>query len=141
MKFEIRPYISTDYDQVRQLLISVKTFDAELDTEQNLTLKLKQSPNSILVAVQNHTICGVVYIRFDGWKAFINRLAVDPSVQHQGLGSELLDEAESRLIEQGAKRVYLQFWHENEYLERFYTKNGYQLKATVKVMSKDLGAL
>ena len=65
---------------------------------------LARDPGAILVAESDGVIVGTVIAGWDGWRAHLYRLAVDPSSRGQGIGRLLVQAAEERLRALGAIR-------------------------------------
>ena len=123
---EIRDYTDSDYEDVKINLEEVGMFNPQLDTRENLRIKITKNPGSVIVAVVDNHAIGNAYIVYDGWNAFIFRLVTRKGYRMQGIGSLLMDEAESRMRKKGAKEVSLFIKEaELEHLERYYTKRGY----------------
>jgi ribosomal-protein-alanine N-acetyltransferase len=57
----------------------------------------------------------------------LRNMAVDPEHQHQGVGKALLKEAWQRLVEAGAKRVFLEVRASNNGALQFYYSLGFAL--------------
>jgi ribosomal protein S18 acetylase RimI-like enzyme len=62
------------------------------------------STATVLVAEADGKVAGSIFGVFDGWRANIYRLAVDPGYRRRGIARALVAEVEKRLIQQGAKR-------------------------------------
>ena len=60
-------------------------------------------------------------------EAELRNMAVDPAHQRQGVGRELLAEGRRRLLEQGAKRIYLEVRASNMPAQRLYYFAGFGL--------------
>jgi ribosomal-protein-alanine N-acetyltransferase len=60
-------------------------------------------------------------------EAELRNMAVDPAHQHQGVGRELLAEGRRRLLEQGAKRIYVEVRASNLPAQRLYYFAGFVL--------------
>ncbi|WP_018156821.1 GNAT family N-acetyltransferase [Demetria terragena] len=73
--------------------------DAEL--VENL---LRRDPDSLVVAELDGAIVGTVIAGWDGWRAHLYRLAVDPDSRGRGIGRRLVGVAEERLRSLGAIR-------------------------------------
>lgn len=65
---------------------------------------LLRDPDSIIVAESDSGIVGIVIAGWDGWRAHMYRLAVDPESRGQGIGRRLTRAAEERLRSLGAVR-------------------------------------
>jgi len=59
---------------------------------------LAHDPRALIVAELDGEIVASLIAGFDGWRANMYRLAVHPRVRRQGLGSELVAEAERRFV-------------------------------------------
>jgi len=121
----IRPYLPSDYDRVRGLLIEGKIFDEVWDSQANLTEKISLAPESILVAELDDLVVGSIYIMSDGWCAFIYRLIVQDDQRRQGVGTKLMEAAEAQLRSKGVPEVCLYVTEENPALQDWYAKRGY----------------
>jgi ribosomal protein S18 acetylase RimI-like enzyme len=65
---------------------------------------LDRDPESLFVAERGGEIVGTVIAGWDGWRAHLYRLAVDPESRGQGIGRRLIHTAEDRLRALGAIR-------------------------------------
>ena len=61
----------------------------------------------VLVAGEPHRVVGSAIASFDGWRAYIYHVAVDPGFRGQGVGHALLEEAEHYLLSAGARNVFV----------------------------------
>lgn len=61
----------------------------------------------------------------DGSRGLIENIYVVPSARGQGIGSDLLAAAETRLFAEGVDRVGLEVLAANEAAQRFYASHGY----------------
>lgn len=66
---------------------------------------LARDADAVIVASVDGRIVGTIIAGFDGWRYHLYRLAVGPSMRRRGIGSALLDRAESRLRALGATRI------------------------------------
>lgn len=95
------------------------------DGEKAVARQLNKEPGTIFIAELEGKVVGTVAIQENGRFGFIWRLAVDKSVQMQGIGSKLLDIAETELKKRGIQLVSIFFDHKNTKLRQFYKKRGY----------------
>lgn len=72
----IRNYRDSDYENVKFNLQEGALFDPIKDTKENLKIKNKRNPGSIIVATINKKVVGNIFIVEDGWVAYLFRLAV-----------------------------------------------------------------
>lgn len=99
----IRKLRIEDYDALvalwdkAQLLYKPRGRDRRDNVEREL-----QGQNSIfLIAEKDDTLIGSIFGTHDGRKGWINRLAVDPARQRQGIAAILVKEVEDRLYAMG----------------------------------------
>jgi predicted N-acetyltransferase YhbS len=58
--------------------------------------------------------------------ASLGQLAVDPSIQHTGLGNRLMTLVETRAVETGAREIALDTAEPAAHLRQWYTSRGYR---------------
>lgn len=116
---------SADYPQVRQILDEADMYYEPSESEERLTEKSRRDPDSLMIASVGNEVVGTVSILEDGRMAFIFRLAVRKDMRGNGVGSELLKEAEKRLTERGLEEVWLLVNGNDTTLKDYYLKRGY----------------
>lgn len=94
--------------------------------EEDIARKLAYQPQLFFVAVEAERIVGSVMVGYEGHRGWINYLAVDPTLQRNGLGRRLMDFAEVRLRELGCPKINLQVRSSNEAVLRFYERLGFR---------------
>ena len=62
---------------------------------------------------------------YEGHRGWVNYLAVEPELQGQGLGRQMMDEVERGLAERGCPKASLQIRRGNLGAVRFYRELGY----------------
>jgi aminoglycoside 6'-N-acetyltransferase I len=82
----------------------------------------------------------VFSFEYHGLIAEIDELFVLPSAQRHGIGTALLDVAESSLAIAGCKRIQLQLGTSNGAAQIFYQRRGYATRAGYKLLDKELAA-
>ena len=70
-------------------------------------------------------VLGFILVRQAADEAEILTIAVDKSVQKQGIGKELLDAASDRLRIAGVRKLFLEVDEENQAARRLYAKAGF----------------
>lgn len=70
-------------------------------------------------------------------EAELRNLAVDPEHQNRGVGRALLEEARGRLLEAGAKRVFLEVRRSNKAAQGLYYSVGFALYSLRKDYYRD----
>ncbi|MEV7024808.1 GNAT family N-acetyltransferase [Kitasatospora sp. NPDC093558] len=98
------------------------------DDEAGVAALLARDPHCLLVATPADdpaTLLGTVIAGWDGWRAHLYRLAVDPAHRRRGIGAALLAAAEERLAALGARRIDAMVLDENELGHRTWKAAGY----------------
>lgn len=80
---------------------------------------------AFLVAEVDDTLDGCVYVELRGERSYLGLLSVDPARQQGGLGSVLMNEAESYCRERGSRFMDILIVSLREELPGFYRKRGY----------------
>ena len=93
--------------------------------EKDIVRKLKVQSQWFLVAQMDQKLIASVMAGYDGHRGWINYLAVDPSVQGQGVGRKLMESVELLLAEFGCPKINLQIRKGNQGVIDFYEKIGY----------------
>jgi len=84
-------------------------------------------------------LVGVVLGSHDGRRGWINRLAVMPGHQKEGVGGMLVDELERRLSKMGLLLVAVQVDKGNRASLRFFRERGFRLHDDIHYLSKRKG--
>ena len=102
--YKIKPYETEDYDNVIDLLKITNLFYEATDTKEVFDLKIKDDPESLLVAEINNEIVGFVLIRYDAWASSICHLCSHPT-KGKGAGFYLGSKAMGIIKGRGCKLV------------------------------------
>ncbi|HTT23750.1 MAG TPA: GNAT family N-acetyltransferase [Candidatus Sulfotelmatobacter sp.] len=78
-----------------------------------------------LVAEEEGTIVGCVYLELRGDRAYLGLLSVDPERQKAGIGSKIMREAEQRCATSGCRFVDLRVIDLRRDNHAFYKRRGY----------------
>ncbi len=132
---EIRQYDdTTDRLQVVELWRNVFGYETA-HNEPNLTISKKIALNDGLffVAVENTQIVGTVMAGYDGHRGWLYSVSVHPDKRLSGIGSSLVQHAESSLENLGCMKVKLQILDTNESTATFYKSLGYSIEPTINM--------
>ena len=99
--------------------------------------KLTVQPELLLIGELAGTVVAAVVAGFDGFRGWINHLAVAPEQRRKGFGRALVFEAEARLRTLGCPKVNLQVRASNAGVAEFYRRLGYQVEERLS-FGKDL---
>lgn len=106
------------------------------DSREALIRQLKSGLQAVIALEHEGDFLGAVVVTHDGRKGWINRLAVDPAHQRQGLGSQLIRESERFLGSQGLQAIGVLVNKENAASISTFTKVGYLPQPDVLYLSK-----
>jgi ribosomal protein S18 acetylase RimI-like enzyme len=73
------------------------------DSAENMKLEFKNNPDLLLGAFDDNDLIGVIIGSDDGRRGWINRLAVHPDFQSQGIAKDLVKALESALRKRGRR--------------------------------------
>lgn len=123
---QIRTFQSNDTEAVIALWQACELTRAWNNPELDIQRKCAVKDELFLVAVQQRRIVGSVMGGYEGHRGWINYLAVDPTIQKQGLGRKLMHAVEERLIILGCPKINLQVREGNTDVIAFYQAIGFQ---------------
>jgi len=98
--------------------------------------KLAVGDGLFFVAEAGGNVVGSIMAGYDGHRGWIYSLAVLPEYRGPGIGSRLMRHAEERLKVLGCPKINLQIMQENEAVEVFYRKLGYQTEQRISMGKK-----
>ena len=122
----IRQFTDTDKASIVLLWLKcglvVPWNDPLLDIER----KLAEHPELFLVADVDGKLAGTVMGGYDGHRGWINYLAVAPEHQGQGIGAQLMQTVEVRLLALGCPKINLQIRASNQRVINYYLGLGFK---------------
>lgn len=87
--------------------------------------------DSFLVAEdESHRVLGAVRVSANGSEGHLGMLAIEPSLQGNGLGRRMVAAAEAWALERGCTSMWLETVNLREELPPFYRKLGYEITGT-----------
>ena len=99
--------------------------------------RLVEDPRSFILVAELETMTPAKVLGFAAFcriidEAELRNIAVDPAHYHQGVGSAILAEGRRRLLEAGAKRVFLEVRQSNKAALALYYSAGFGLHSQRK---------
>ena len=136
----IRTMREGDYSSVRALWESCEGMglnDVD-DSAEGFTRFLAHNPTTCLVAVEGDRIVGAILVGYDGRRAYVYHLAVDPLCRRRCVGRELVEAAMSRLGELGATKAALVVFSRNEAGNAFWEGMGFRERGDLTYRDRTL---
>jgi ribosomal protein S18 acetylase RimI-like enzyme len=128
IKFKVRPFRIDNSPDVIRLWRTCDLIRRWNDPHKGIARKLRVNPEWFLVVVSGKQLIGSIMVGYEGHRGWINYLAVAPEFRCQGIGSQLMEEAEKILQGAGCAKINLLVRVENEpELSRFYQNLGFSL--------------
>lgn len=125
MTHTIRSFQPDDTENVVRLWTECGLCVPWNDPYKDIQRKVRIADNLFLVAEQTEQIVGTVMGGYEGHRGWINYLAVDPESRKLGLGRELMQEVERRLLELDCPKINLQIRSTNSAVIAFYEAIGF----------------
>ncbi|MCP4748867.1 MAG: GNAT family acetyltransferase [Desulfobacteraceae bacterium] len=121
----IRPFEKEDTQAVIALWQDCSLVKPWNDPHKDIKRKAAMQQQLFLVALIKDQLAGTVMAGYEGHRGWINYLAVSPARQRQGIGRELMQEAEKRLRSLGCPKINLQVRATSTEVISFYKKIGF----------------
>lgn len=94
------------------------------------SVRVLMEGGEFVVAEDEGAIRGCVYVQSRGERAYLGLLAVDPSVQKAGIGSQLMTAGEERCAKSGCRCIDLRIVNLRTEMHAFYSRRGYAQTGT-----------
>jgi ribosomal protein S18 acetylase RimI-like enzyme len=131
-------YDPDEYEAVHRLWERSDLWLRPSDGREQVALKLTRDPDLFLVARSAGRIIGTAMGGWDGRRAYVYHLAVDPDWRRRGVAGALMDELEDRLRRKGALKVKLQVIAGNDASRGFFAQRGYDVETICIPYGKEL---
>ena len=127
-----------DYAEIKRIWIEagLSTRPSGRDSYNNLKKQLNSDKVTILAYESDGELGGIVLLSHDERKGWINRLAVVPKFQRQGIASKLLKASENFFLDQGIEIFVTLVEADNEISIECFEKNGYKYWDNIRYYSK-----
>ena len=109
------------------------------DSKEELRRKLERDPDLFLVAEEDSRIVGSVIGAWDGRRAWVYHVAVDPGFRRKRVASRMLREVERRMREKGVPKVNAQVFLWNAPSLSLFESLGYEKRSDLVLVGKTLG--
>jgi ribosomal protein S18 acetylase RimI-like enzyme len=122
---QLRPYLEADEQAVVNLWQACELTRPWNNPQRDIARKLEVQRELFLVGDIDGRIVASVMAGYDGHRGWINYLAVHPDFQRRRIASELMEAAQTLLLELGCPKISLQVRLSNESAVGFYKSIGY----------------
>jgi len=136
---KIREFCIEDFTPVSQLWRRSGFEIRPGDSKEEIRRKLERDSDLFLVAEEDSRIVGVVIGAWDGRRAWIYHLAVDPRFRRKHIANKMLLEVERRMREKGIPKVNAQVFVWNAPSLNLFESLGYKKQGDLVQMGKTLG--
>ena len=133
----IRPYQPEDEEEVVDLWLECGLVTPQNDPRRDIERKLRVNPEWFLVGILEGKVVATCMAGYEGHRGWVNYLAVSPLFRRQGIGTLMMNQAESKLTTAGCPKINLQIRETNTEVIQFYKSIGYA-KDLVVSMGKRL---
>lgn len=140
MKYKIRKLEISDYNDLMNLWqkCGLPCKPKGRDSHGKMTVEFKRDETCIWGMFDNSKLIGTIVGTSDGRKGWINRLAIDPDYQGQGLAVILIEKCEKFLFELGLMIIAALIEDYNNSSKSLFSKAGYKFGDDVHYFSKRL---
>jgi ribosomal protein S18 acetylase RimI-like enzyme len=105
------------------------------DTKEETALVLECNPELFLIGTEKGKVIAVVIGAFDGRRGYVHHLAVDPDYQKKGYGKAIMDDLIDRFRQKRIQKIHLFIQKENRDVLDFYSKQGWEIRDDIIMMS------
>ena len=125
MNCHIRSYCESDKEDVIQLWEECGLVVTWNDPQRDIERKQTVQSELFLIGLIKEEIIATAMVGYEGHRGWVNYLAVKPKFQRQGIGKQMMEEAERRLLKLGCPKLQVQIRNTNDGVIKFYRKLGY----------------
>ena len=94
--------------------------------QKDIERKMKVNPELFLIGVEKGKVIATAMGGYEGHRGWVNYLGVDPAYRKKGLGQQIMQALEERLLERGCPKLNLQVLATNTEAMKFYERTGYK---------------
>ena len=136
-KGRAREFTMDDRQEVVDLWHRVGLAGKEESTKDVFIEQQKVGKDLFLVYDIDEKIVGTVIGGWDGWRAWIYRIAVSPEHQREGIASRLLEAITERLSARGGRKFRALIVSNNDKSKALFNSAGYTIHEDIAMAAKD----
>ncbi len=129
----IRPFTVKDKNAVIELWRKCNLIRPQNNPQKDVERKLKVNPELFLVGLLDGKLVATAMGGYEGHRGWVNYLGVEPACRHQGLGRQMMENLEKKLLERGCPKLNLQVLADNTEALKFYERIGYKRDEVVSM--------
>ncbi|HEY4674379.1 MAG: GNAT family N-acetyltransferase [Thaumarchaeota archaeon] len=134
---KIREFIMKDYKEVAEIWEKVGLAAKSESTKDVFIEQQKVAKDLFLVYEIDKKVVGTVIGGWDGWRAWIYRIAVDPKHQRNGIASKLIAEVTRRLSAKGGKKFRALIVSDNTASKSMFKSLGFSIHENILMVAKN----
>lgn len=101
--------------------------------KKDIARKLKVDPELFLVGVEGNKVIATAMGGYEGHRGWVNYVGVDPAYRKKGLGRQMMEAIEKRLLDRGCPKLNFQVVVDNTQATGFYERIGYKRDEVVSM--------
>ena len=129
----IRSYLPDDENSVIEIWRKCDLVKPWNNPKQDIERKLDVNPELFLVGSVDNRVVATVMGGYDGHRGWIYYLAVDPAYQKMGLGRQIMEAIEQKILATGCPKINLQIRVDNNKVMEFYKNIGYETEDRISM--------
>ncbi|MBI04675.1 MAG: GNAT family acetyltransferase [Pelagibacteraceae bacterium] len=128
IEIKYRKFIEKDNEAIIELWKKCNLIVPWNDPHKDIMRKLKIKDDLFIIGEKSKKIIASAMAGYDGHRGYIYYLAVLPEYQKKGVGSEILEIVENKLLKIGCPKINLFVRNSNVKVKNFYKINYYKLQ-------------
>jgi len=134
---KIREFTMKDYNEVTWLWQKVGLVEKRESPKEVFVEQQKVAKDLFLVYEIDKKVVGTVIGGWDGWRAWIYRIAVASKYQRRGIASKLLVEVTRRLSKKGGRKFRALIVSDNNKSKTLFKSLGFRIHGNILMVAKD----
>jgi len=139
IEMTIRPYSPEDENTVIKLWRKCDLLRPWNNPKLDIQRKLKVNPELFLLGLVNGEAVATVMGGYEGHRGWVNYLAVDPAYRRRGLGRQIMEAVEGKILAMGCPKINLLIRRDNPAAVNFYETMGYKMDEVVSMGKRLVG--